>query len=117
MSSKYILCFNALYIVIKCVSQVKTTKLQLLLLISVHLLYNCFLFSYDEEWVELVVLGRPARPEGPLEVSNITAEGCKLRWKPPADDGGMPIQEYEIEMLCPKTKKWIRKGKVKMLLF
>ncbi len=25
--------------------------------------------GYDEEWVELVVLGRPARPEGPLEVS------------------------------------------------
>ena len=22
------------------------------------------------------------------------------------------FQEYEIEMFCPKTKKWIRKGKV-----
>ena len=48
--------------------------------------------GHDEEWVELVVLGRPARPEGPLEVSNITAEGCKLRWKPPNDDGGCPIR-------------------------
>jgi len=67
--------------------------------------------GFDEEWVELVVLGRPARPEGPLEVSNITAEGCKLRWKAPLDDGGKPIQEYNIEMLCPRTKKWIRKGK------
>ena len=67
--------------------------------------------GHDEEWVELVVLGRPARPEGPLEVSNITAEGCKLRWKPPLDDGGKPIQEYVIDMLCPKTKKWIKKGK------
>ena len=47
--------------------------------------------GHDEEWVELVVLGRPARPEGPLEVANITAEGCKLRWKPPLDDGGKPI--------------------------
>ena len=67
--------------------------------------------GFDEEWVELVVLGRPARPEGPLEVTNITAEGCKLRWKAPIDDGGKPIQEYNIEMLCPKTKKWIKKGK------
>ena len=67
--------------------------------------------GHDEEWVELVVLGRPARPEGPLEVANITAEGCKLRWKPPLDDGGKPIQEYVIEMLCPKTKKWVKKGK------
>ena len=82
-----------------------------------HLLHNHSSFSYDEEWVELVVLGRPSRPEGPLEVANITAEGCKLRWKPPADDGGMPIQEYEIEMLCPKTKKWIRKGKVRTNIF
>ena len=48
--------------------------------------------GFDEEWVELCVLGRPARPEGPLEVSNITAEGCKLRWKPPLDDGGCPIR-------------------------
>merc|ERR1712228_830742 len=68
--------------------------------------------GFDEEWVELVVLGRPARPEGPLEVSNVTATGCKLRWKAPLDDGGKPIQEYNIELLCPKTKKWIKKGKV-----
>ena len=27
------------------------------------------MIRFDEEWVELVVLGRPARPEGPLEVS------------------------------------------------
>jgi hypothetical protein len=59
--------------------------------------------GYDEEWVELVVLGRPARPEGPLEVSNITANGCKLRWKPPLDDGGMPI-------LVRHWKKCILKG-------
>ena len=52
--------------------------------------------GFDEEWVELVVLGRPARPEGPLEVSNITAEGCKLRWKAPLDDGGKPIQVEKI---------------------
>ena len=53
--------------------------------------------GFDEEWVELVVLGRPARPEGPLEVSNVTATGCKLRWKAPLDDGGKPIQ-VKIEM-------------------
>ena len=67
--------------------------------------------GYDEEWVELVVLGPPARPEGPLEVTGVHANGCKLHWRPPLDDGGCPIQEYEIEMLCPKSKKWIKKGK------
>ena len=70
--------------------------------------------GFDEEWVELVVLGRPARPQGPLTVSNITANGCKLNWKAPADDGGMPIQEYEIEKFDPKLKRWV---KVRHLLF
>ncbi|CAB4063293.1 unnamed protein product [Lepeophtheirus salmonis] len=68
--------------------------------------------GFDEEWVELVVLGRPACPEGPLKVSNVTAEGCRLSWKPPLDDGGMPVQEYDIEKFCPKKKRWIKIGKV-----
>ena len=67
--------------------------------------------GFDEEWVELVVLGRPARPQGPLEVSNITADGCRLKWKAPLDDGGMPIQEYEIEKFCPRAKRWIKVNK------
>lgn len=29
------------------------------------------------------VLAAPAKPEGPLEVSGVTAEGCTLNWKPP----------------------------------
>ena len=64
--------------------------------------------GFDEEWVELVVLGRPARPQGPLVVSDVTANGCKLTWKAPLDDGGMPIQEYEVEKFCPKLKRWIK---------
>ncbi len=64
--------------------------------------------GFDEEWVELVVLGKPARPQGPLVVSDITANGCKLNWKAPLDDGGMPIQEYEIEKFCPKLKRWVK---------
>ena len=66
----------------------------------------------DEETVELVVLGPPSRPMGPLICTDITAHTCKLRWEPPEDDGGMPIQEYEIEKLCPRTKRWIKIGKV-----
>lgn len=37
-------------------------------------------------------LGKPSRPEGPLDVSNVTKTGCKLKWKKPADDGGSPIK-------------------------
>ncbi len=29
------------------------------------------------------VLSPPSKPEGPLEATNVTAEGCTLNWKPP----------------------------------
>ena len=63
-------------------------------------------FGSDTELVDLVVLGPPGKPLGPLEVKDVRAESCKLVWKPPEDDGGCPIIDYDIEMLCPKTKKW-----------
>ena len=31
------------------------------------------------------VLSPPTKPEGPLEVTNVTAEGCTLNWKPPVN--------------------------------
>ncbi|KAE8573900.1 Putative twitchin [Halyomorpha halys] len=66
----------------------------------------------DEASLELTVLGKPSRPEGPLEVSNVTKTGCKVQWKKPTDDGGSPIREYEVEKLDLATGKWTRVGKV-----
>ncbi|XP_071854761.1 twitchin-like isoform X8 [Apostichopus japonicus] len=43
------------------------------------------------------VLGNPATPEGPIEVSDVTAESCRLTWQAPADDGGSPITNYTVE--------------------
>ena len=60
----------------------------------------------DSELVDLVVLGPPGKPLGPLVVKDVRAESCKLVWKPPEDDGGCPIIDYDIEMMCPKTKQW-----------
>ena len=37
----------------------------------------------DTAHVNLIVLDKPGAPEGPLEVSDITPESCKLAWKPP----------------------------------
>lgn len=42
----------------------------------------------DEAEVEVLVVSKPGQPEGPLEVSDIRKDGCKLKWKPPKDDGG-----------------------------
>ena len=63
-------------------------------------------FGSDTELVDLVVLGPPGKPMGPLQVKDVLANSCKLVWKPPEDDGGCPIKDYDIEMLCPKTKQW-----------
>lgn len=66
----------------------------------------------DTETVELCVLSKPSPPKGPLEVSDVTAKGCKLKWKKPDDDGGVPIKEYEVEKMDTATGKWIRVGRL-----
>ncbi|ODM93780.1 Twitchin [Orchesella cincta] len=65
----------------------------------------------DQETVEFVVLGKPGTPKGPLKVSDIHNEGCKLAWEKPDDDGGLPIKEYEVEKMDMATKRWVRVGK------
>lgn len=66
----------------------------------------------DQETVDLTVLGKPGAPEGPLEVSDVTANKAKVAWKKPEDDGGLPIKEYEIEKMDTATGKWVRVGRV-----
>ncbi|KPU74929.1 uncharacterized protein Dana_GF19006, isoform G [Drosophila ananassae] len=65
----------------------------------------------DRETVELVVLGKPSSPKGPLAVGDVSATGCKLQWKKPDDDGGVPIKEYVVEKMDTATGKWIRVGR------
>lgn len=39
----------------------------------------------DTNTVEIIVLGKPSAPEGPLELSDIFAENVTLDWKAPLD--------------------------------
>lgn len=32
-------------------------------------------------------------------MTDVHAEGCKLNWNPPADDGGQPIEKYVVEKM------------------
>ncbi|XP_037071181.1 LOW QUALITY PROTEIN: twitchin-like [Pollicipes pollicipes] len=64
----------------------------------------------DSADVEVIVLGKPAPPTGPLKVSDVHAQGCKLNWKPPADDGGQPVQKYVIEKMDEATGRWVKAG-------
>lgn len=55
----------------------------------------------------------PGMPEGPLKVSDVHKEGCTLKWNPPLDDGGSPIEHYFVEKLDTETGKWVPAGRSK----
>ncbi|KAF0296563.1 Twitchin [Amphibalanus amphitrite] len=65
----------------------------------------------DEAQVKVIVLDKPSAPEGPLEVSDVHKEGCKLKWNPPEDDGGVPISEYLVEKFDPELGRWMPAGR------
>ena len=67
----------------------------------------------DEATVEIKVLGKPSKPKGPLDVSDVHKDGCTLKWKPPEDDGGCPIECYEVEKMDEETGRWVPCGKTK----
>ena len=39
----------------------------------------------------------PSPPEGPLDVTDMFRDRCKLAWKPPLDTGGLPLLHYVVE--------------------
>ncbi|XP_074598807.1 projectin protein bent isoform X2 [Brevipalpus obovatus] len=68
-------------------------------------------YGMDEADVEVTVISKPSKPEGPLDVSDVSKEGCKLAWKKPKDDGGLPLDGYLVEKLDPDTGSWVPIGK------
>lgn len=66
--------------------------------------------GFDEAPVEVIVLDKPGKPEGPLEVSDVHKEGCKVKWNKPKDDGGLPITGYVVEKQDAGTGRWVPAG-------
>lgn len=64
-------------------------------------------YGEDEAEVEVIVLDKPSPPGGPLKIEDVHAEGATLKWRPPEDDGGLPIDHYVIEKLDPTTGIWV----------
>uniref|UniRef100_A0A183BBQ3 Fibronectin type-III domain-containing protein n=1 Tax=Echinostoma caproni TaxID=27848 RepID=A0A183BBQ3_9TREM len=56
--------------------------------------------------VTLKVQGPPEPPKGPLEVTDVRGDSCKLSWNPPADNGGSPVTNYIVEKMDTKTGEW-----------
>lgn len=40
---------------------------------------------------DIKVKGKPGKPKGPLDVTNVFEDRATLNWQPPEDDGGEPI--------------------------
>ena len=57
-----------------------------------------------------VVLGRPSRPGGPLQVTDVRAKKAQVHWKPPEDDGGCPVTHYLLERQDVHTGRWVPCG-------
>lgn len=59
---------------------------------------------------ELYVRDRPKPPKGPLETKDVTADGCKLKWKPASPDEQGPTHEYVVEMQEGQNGPWKKIG-------
>lgn len=67
----------------------------------------------DTAEVVIAVLGKPGQPGGPLEAHDVFEDRMTLEWNPPEDDGGTPIDHYEIEKLDTATNQWVPCGRCK----
>ena len=59
-----------------------------------------------------LILDVPDRPEGPVEISNITKDSVTLSWQPPNKDGGTPLTGYVIEQRDTRRTQWVKTGSV-----
>lgn len=41
------------------------------------------------------------------QVSDVKADGCKLKWEPPEDDGGEPVEAYVVERMDTESGRWV----------
>ena len=47
----------------------------------------------------IVVMEKPSKPQGPVQISDVNAESITIAWEPPLEDGGNPITHYSVEKL------------------
>ena len=55
--------------------------------------------------IEVSIVAKPEMPQDRLLVSNISRSSCRLNWKAPKDDGGLPL-EYIIEKYTANGDSW-----------
>nr|XP_011745365.1 immunoglobulin-like and fibronectin type III domain-containing protein 1 [Macaca nemestrina] len=58
----------------------------------------------------LKVIDKPDPPQGPMEVQDCQRAGVCLRWRPPRDDGGQPVECYMVERQQAGRSTWLKVG-------
>ncbi|XP_017752086.1 PREDICTED: immunoglobulin-like and fibronectin type III domain-containing protein 1 [Rhinopithecus bieti] len=58
----------------------------------------------------LQVIDKPDPPQGPMEVQDCHRAGVCLRWRPPRDDGGQPVECYLVERRQAGRSTWLKVG-------
>ncbi|XP_039739473.1 immunoglobulin-like and fibronectin type III domain-containing protein 1 isoform X1 [Pteropus medius] len=56
----------------------------------------------------LQVIDKPQPPQGPLEVQECRGAGVCLRWRPPRDDGGRPVERYVVDRQQAGRSTWLK---------
>lgn len=59
----------------------------------------------------------PAKPEGPLVVTDVQRTSISIKWKPSPDDGGSPITGYIVEKRAASSSFWNKVSKVNASTF
>lgn len=65
-----------------------------------------------EKVAEVVVLGKPSAPTGPLVAEEVRANHMTVSWKKPEDTGGSDITGYVLEKMDLDTGRWVPAGEV-----
>merc|ERR1739838_181433 len=56
--------------------------------------------------VDVIVIGTPGQPEGPVNFTDISAKGCMLSWNPPKINGGSDVRYYIISKCDTSKLSW-----------
>ncbi|XP_043097317.1 immunoglobulin-like and fibronectin type III domain-containing protein 1 [Puntigrus tetrazona] len=69
-------------------------------------------FATVEATSKLTVLDRPTPPQGPIEIAESSLSAIEFKWRPPKDDGGCPVINYDLERQQLGRNTWTKLGDI-----
>ncbi|CAK6972950.1 immunoglobulin-like and fibronectin type III domain-containing protein 1%2C partial [Scomber scombrus] len=63
-------------------------------------------FGTTEAISKLIVIDKPTPPQGPVDITESALTSVEFKWKPPKDDGGCPVTNYNIQRQQVGRNKW-----------